>query len=148
MQVSFKRLKGRTAVLVDGRFLGNICNMFFLDSNIHGFQIQKNAIFRVPSNIYILANDVESVNNELLIVSRSVLYIEQSYLVKADEILSKEVIGEGGNLIGIVDDILFDSESLKITGYEVVESIWSYIKNKKIILSPEEIILKENKILS
>lgn len=148
MQVSFKRLKGRAAVLADGKFLGSICNMFFSGDNIFGFQVQRNVIFGISSNIYILTKDIESINNELLIVLRSVLHVEQPYLIKADKILSKEVVDESGNLIGIVDDILFDSESLKITGYEVVESIWSYIKNKKIILSPEEIILKENKILS
>jgi len=148
MQISFKRLKGRTAVLVDGKSLGNICNMFFLDDRIFGFQIQKNMMLGISFNIYILTEDIESINNDLLIVSRTVSHIDQSYLFKADEILSREVIDESGNLVGIVDDIMFDSKSFRLIGYEVVESIWSFIKNRKIILSPEEIILRENKILS
>lgn len=148
MQISFKNLKGKPVILVDGKFLGSIYDMLFSGNDILVFQVQRSTLLGIISNIYVLKEDVESVNNDLLIVLRFALHIERNGLIRSDEVLSKEVIDEHGNLIGIVADILFDSEDFRITGFEVVESIWGYIKNKKIILSPEEIILKENKILS
>ncbi|WAM32849.1 PRC-barrel domain-containing protein [Caldicellulosiruptor morganii] len=148
MQISFRNIKDRVAILVNGKNLGTICDMFFSDLKVEGFQIQKNVVFGICTNIFVFAKDIESINQELLIATKIVSHINMASFVKAQEILFKEVITEDGFLMGIVNDILFDSVNFEILGYEISPSIWSYIKNKKIILNPEEIILRENKILS
>ncbi|WAM30636.1 PRC-barrel domain-containing protein [Caldicellulosiruptor naganoensis] len=148
MQISFKDIKDKTAILVDGKNLGIIYDMFFSDEKVEGFQIQKNVIFGICTNIFVLTKDIESINHDLLIATKLVSCINMTSFVKAQEILSNKVITKDGFLMGTVNDILFDSINFKITGYEISPSIWSYIRKRKIILSPEEIILKENKILS
>ncbi|WPX10029.1 PRC-barrel domain-containing protein [Anaerocellum danielii] len=148
MKILFSVLKNKPVLNLDNKVTGKVEDMLITDDKVIGFKVRVKNLFGIPSCVYVLAEDIESVNNQLLIVRSIHTSVASLPFLRAQEIFLKEVIDENGFLIGIVIDIVFDSENFKITEYQVAESIWSYIKNKKIILSPEEIILKENKILS
>lgn len=148
MKISFSILKNKPVLNLDNKITGKVEDMLLRDDKVIGFKVRVKNSFKIPSCAYVSTEDIESINNQLLIVRSIHTSIDSFPFLRAQEIFLKEVIDENGFLIGIVIDIVFDSDNFKITEYQVSESIWSYIKNKKIILNPEEIILKENKILS
>ncbi|ADQ04682.1 PRC-barrel domain protein [Caldicellulosiruptor owensensis OL] len=148
MKISFSILKNKPVLNLDNNITGKVEDMLLRDDKVIGFKVRVKNSLKIPSCAYVPTEDIESINNQLMIVRSIHTSIDSLPFLRAQEIFLKEVIDENGFLIGIVIDIVFDSDNFKITEYQVSESIWSYIKNKKIILSPEEIILKENKILS
>jgi len=148
MKISFSILKNKPVLNLDNKITGKVEDMLLRDDKVIGFKVRVKNSFKIPSCAYVPTEDIESINSQLMIVRSIHTSIDSLPFLRAQEIFLKEVIDENGFLIGIVIDIVFDSDNFKITEYQVSESIWSYIKNKKIILSPEEIILKENKILS
>ncbi|WAM35083.1 PRC-barrel domain-containing protein [Caldicellulosiruptor acetigenus] len=148
MKISFSVLKNKPVLNLDNKVTGKVEDMLIKDDKVIGFKVRVKNSFGMPSCAYVLEEDIESINNQLLIVRSIHAFIDCLPFLRAQEIFLKEVIDENGFLIGIVIDIIFNAENFKILEYQVAESIWSYIKNKKIILSPEEIILRENKILS
>lgn len=148
MKISFSILKNKPVLNLDNKITGKVEDMLLRDDKVIGFKVRVKNLFKIPSYAYVPTEDIESVNNQLLIVRSIHTSIDSFPFLRAQEIFLKEVIDENGFLIGIVIDIIFDPENFKILEYQVSESIWSYIKNKKIILSPEEIILRGNKILS
>lgn len=147
MQISWKKLKGKYAKLSDGHLIGYLNDIYIFDNTIVAFEILKtNLLFNtklIARNI-----EVEAINNDLIIVNDVFDNLRICDGIRGSDIIFKEVVEENGNFLGILNDLVFDSQSFRILKFEIVGSLFSLLKNEKIILDPEEIILKEEKILS
>lgn len=127
---------------VVGEKLGYIDDIL-IDFNlgfIRGFSISSYKIF--SKNIYVLKNDIVSFNSNMIIKK----YIKEESL-KFLSLKGMDVIDTQGNVMGIMEDVIFDKCTFEISGIIVSRGFISNCIYGKRIFLIKDLILGEKNIL-
>lgn len=124
---------------IKGKSIGFIKDII-VDFNIGavlGFSITSYMIFAPP--LFILKNDILSFNDIMIVNSCS-----KGTFLNFSDIVYMNVIDLHGNIIGLVEDIIFDEETFLIYGVIVSTGyITNFLHGKKIFLVKDIIIGKD-----
>ncbi len=125
---------------LSGKMLGFISDIIldFNGKKIDGFIITPNNIFKKTLNV-----NIENVVNFTSVIV--VTAVSRGKCLQFEDIKNMDVVNERGELIGMVEDILFDREKFSIralilsTGF-----INNFIKGKKVLLINDLILGDKN----
>jgi len=127
--------------------IGIIKDIIICQNEIIGFIILKKSVI-YSKRIIINKDDIESIDNlgVYLNNTNNKILTHEGNVTLGKEYINKEVWNEKGEFLGILNDILIDKQKLIISAFYISFGLFEQ-NNRKIIFAPEEIILKENKII-
>lgn len=139
------RLKNFIAMKVldsSGKSLGNISDMAlnFEVGMVEGFSIEGSTLFHGKRKIAYTKDIIYYGEN--MVVSK----LNDAKPLTFSEIKSREVIDMCGNIIGVVEDFIFD-DKFKIKGIIICPGILKKLYEGKRILLTDEVILGEKQVL-
>lgn len=112
----------------------------FNKKKVLGFQISSYDI--INKNLNVMIEDIITFENSMVIKNTS-----KSKHLSFNSIKGIDITDNKGNVIGMLEEILFEEESFNIYGIVLSSGLLNnYLKGKQIILM-EEVILGENSIL-
>lgn len=123
-----------------GKKLGFISDLLidFHSKRILGFNISSNNWFN--TNINVMAEDIIGFNSVMIVVKST-----KGKFLNFKDVKGIDILDRGGNIIGIVDDIIFDREKFNIRALVVSEGvITNFISGKKVILIKDLILGDES----
>ena len=151
--MKFTDLKGRAVVNVDDAAkIGELDNLIIDTAarRVSAIKVKSGGLFSTPESIS--AGRVKMVGPDAITVrgSGSAAPAEQGQSSgleppaslapdsqkDASEIIGSKVITDAGKLLGEVSDILFDSETLAVTGFEVREGGF-FARSQEILADPD-----------
>lgn len=125
---------------VNGKRLGYI-NDLLIDFNkrkVIGFNISSSGFFKKDLNVMI--EDVVSYNSSMVIAETN-----KEVFLQLKDIKGMDVRDKKGNIIGMLEDILFDEGSFSISAAIISTGfITNFISGKKIILINDLVLGEEN----
>lgn len=129
---------------LNGKKLGVINDLIidFDSKRILGFSISSNNWFK--NNISVMLEDVVSFNSVMIVVKA-----RKDKFLNFKDIRGIDVRDRAGNIVGIVEDIMFDKEKFNMTALIVSTGIiTNFIYGKKVILVKDIILGDENIFLN
>ncbi|MCI1994438.1 MAG: PRC-barrel domain-containing protein [Clostridium luticellarii] len=127
---------------ISGKQLGFISDIIvdFNARKINGFVITSNNIFKKPLNVNI--KDVVNYTSVMVVTE-----VNREKYLQFKEIKNMNVVDKSGELIGVVEDILFDREKFSIKAVIISTGFMNnFIKGKKILLI-DDLILGDRNLL-
>ncbi|CAM2982559.1 PRC-barrel domain-containing protein [Hathewaya histolytica] len=133
---------GKNIINEKGKIIGKVVDIIIdiNNCNICGFSGKKNGLF--SKEFYVLKKDLIYIGES--IVTRRLCKKE---MFTFNKIKGMEVVNLKGDVIGILEDILFCEEEFKILGLMLCENFFkNYVVGKRIVLL-KDIILGESEVL-
>lgn len=125
---------------VNGKRLGYINDLLidFSKRKVTGFNISSSSFLKKDLNVMI--NDVVSYNYAMVITEAI-----KGVFLQFKDIKCMDVRDKKGNIIGMVEDILFDEENFSISAVIISTGfITNFISGKKVVLINDLILGEEN----
>jgi uncharacterized protein YrrD len=127
---------------INGKRIGFIRDVLinFNKGFVVGFSITPSRIFKKVVNV--AREDILTFNNNMIVKKTS-----EEQLLKLSDFKGMDIIDHKGNVLGMVEDIIFDINNFRIKGLVISAGfIHNLIHGKKILLI-EDLILGEKNIL-
>jgi uncharacterized protein YrrD len=125
---------------VNGKKIGFIKDLLidFNHGEVKGFVVSSNRIFN--KNIHIIREDIIAFNETMIIKSS-----RATGLIEFLRLKNLDIIDHCGEIIGIIEDILFDARTFKISGIIVSQGFFhNFVWGKRIILIQSTILGDKN----
>lgn len=126
---------------IKGEKIGYIKDLLidFNKNQVIGFKINPYKLMKKDFNV--LKEDVVYQKSKLIIKN-----VVKGRFLELSEIMNMHVVDKYSNILGLVSEIIFDSESYEIQGISIRDyNLWSMLKSRRILL-PKDIIIGEEYI--
>lgn len=126
---------------IKGEKIGYIKDLLidFNKNQVVGFKINPYKLMKKGFNV--LKEDVIYQKSKLIIKN-----VVKGRFLELSEIMNMHVVDKYSNILGLVSEIIFDSESYEIQGISIRDyNLWSMLKSRRVLL-PKDIIIGEEYI--
>lgn len=135
-----KNFKMMNVYYASGRYAGFINNILvdFRENSVVGFSVACSSF--TAKTVNILFTDIICYSSNMIISKTS-----KADLLKLSSIKNMDIIDINGNMIGVLEDILFDEKSFIIKGAVISSGyIYNFLKGKRVALIKDLIIGDKN----